>query len=135
MLRRDAKIELLKHVPLFERCSRRELAAIASLADELTLPAGRNLTREGASGREFIVLIEGVADVDRGGKTIGTLGPGDFAGEIALVTGRPRTATVTTRSASRLLVVSAAAFRRLLQEVPSLQGKVLEAVAARVPAD
>lgn len=135
MLRRDAKIELLKHVPLFERCSRRELAAIASLADELTLPAGRKLTREGASGREFIVLIEGVADVDRGGKTIGTLGPGDFAGEIALVTGRPRTATVTTRSAARLLVVSAAAFRRLMQEVPSLQGKVLEAVAARVPAD
>jgi CRP/FNR family transcriptional regulator, cyclic AMP receptor protein len=135
VLRRDAKVELMKRVPLFEKCSRRELGAIASLADELDLPAGRKLTQEGANGREFIVLVEGVAEVARAGKVIGRLGPGDFAGEISLVTGRPRTATVTTRSASRLLVVNAAAFRRLLKEIPSLQGKVLEAVAARLPAD
>ena len=135
MLRRDAKIELIKRVPLFEKCSKRELAAIASLADELDLPAGRKLTKEGSSGQEFVVLVDGVADVERGGKAIGTLGPGDFAGEISLVTGRPRTATVTTRSAARLLVVNASAFRSLMKDIPTLQGKVLEAVAARLPED
>ena len=135
MLRRDAKTELLKRVPLFEKCSKRELAEIASLADELDLPGDRELTREGASGREFIILVDGVADVNRQGRVIRKLGPGDFAGEIALLVDRPRTATVTTRGPSRVLVVNATAFRRLLRGIPSLQAKVLEAVAARLPAD
>src|SRR5256714_15370313 len=70
MLRKNAKIELLKRVPLFERCSKRELAEIASLADELDLPSARNLTREGTSGWEFIVLVEGEADVVRHGEVV-----------------------------------------------------------------
>jgi CRP/FNR family cyclic AMP-dependent transcriptional regulator len=135
VLRKDAKIEAIKRVPMFEACSRRELAAIASIADELDLPAGRDLTQEGARGQEFIVLIEGVVDVKRGGKVINELGPGDFAGEIALVTGRPRTATVTTRGPTRLLVLDARSFQRLLRDAPSIRSKVLEAVAARLPGD
>jgi CRP-like cAMP-binding protein len=133
MLRKDAKIELLKRVPLFERCSKRELAQIASLADELDLPSARNLTREGQGGWEFIVLVEGEADVVRKGRVVNQLGPGDFVGEIALITAQPRTATVRTRGPSRVLVVSASGFRVLMRDVPSIQDKVMAALAARLP--
>ena len=135
MLRKDAKIELLKRVPLFQGLSRRELGEVASLADEVDLPDGRSLTREGARGKEFIVLVEGVADVKARGRVINKLGPGDFLGEIALVTGRPRTATVVTRGPSTILVVGASGFRALLRRMPSIQAKVLEALASRLPAD
>ena len=133
MLRKNAKIELLKRVPLFERCSQRELGQIAMLADELDLPAARNLTNEGSGGFEFIVLVQGEADVMRQGKVVNELGPGDFVGEIALVTGQPRTATVKTRGPSRILVLTATAFRTLMHDVPSIQDKVLSALAARIP--
>ena len=135
MLRKNAKIELLKRVPLFERCSKRELAEIAMLADELDLPTARDLTKQGASGREFIVLVEGEAEVVRGVRVVNELGPGDFVGEIALVSGKPRTATVRTRGPSRVLVVSASAFRTLMRDVPSIKDKVLAAVTARLPDD
>lgn len=133
MLRKDAKIELLKRVPLFENCSKSELAAIARVADEISVPAGRDLTKEGAPGREFVVLVEGAAEVRRKGKVINQLGDGDFLGEIALVADVPRTATVTTTWPSRLLLLTDRAFRSLLRESPSLQTKVLSALAARVP--
>ena len=135
MLRKNAKIELLKRVPLFERCSKRELAEIASLADELDLPAARDLTREGASGREFLILVDGQADVVKNGRRVNDLGPGDFIGEISLITGEPRTATVRTRGPARILVVTAAGFRQLMKDVPSIQGKVLAALAARLSPD
>ena len=133
MLRKNAKIELLKRVPLFSGCSQRELGAIASLADELHLPDARNLTREGAGGFEFMVLIEGEADVVSKGRIVNELGPGDFVGEIALVSGKPRTATVRTRGPSRILVLTASGFRALMHDVPSIQEKVLAAVTARLP--
>ena len=133
MLRKNAKIELLKRVPLFERCSKKELGEIAALADELDLPAARNLTSQGTAGFEFIVLVEGEADVVRGVRKVTTLGPGDFVGEIALVTGEPRTATVKTRGPSRILVITASGFRQLMKDVPSIKDKVLEAVTRRLP--
>ena len=133
MLRKNAKIELLKRVPLFERCSQRELGQIAMLADELDLPSARDLTREGASGFEFIILVEGEADVVRGVRVVNELGPGDFVGEIALVSGKPRTATVKTRGPARVLVITASGFRTLMHDVPSIKDKVLAAVTARVP--
>ena len=133
MLRKDAKVELLQRVPLFERCSRRELQEIAGLADELDVPAGRTLTTEGRTGYEFVVIVEGSASVKRKGRTINTLRSGDFLGEIALVTGTPRTATVSTTSQSRVLVLTARDFRRLLRDTPAIQLKVLEALAARLP--
>ena len=135
MLRKNAKIELLKRVPLFERCSQRELAQIAALTDELHLPAARSLTTEGAEGSEFLVLVEGEADVVRKGRKVNELGPGDFIGEIALVSGKPRTATVKTRGPARLLVLTASGFRALMHDVPAIQEKVLAAVTARLPDD
>jgi CRP-like cAMP-binding protein len=135
MLHKDAKVELLKRVPLFERCTKQELRQIASIADELQLPAGRPLAVEGAPGREFLVVVEGSAEVRRRGRKINLLGDGDFLGEIALVTGRPRTASVTTREPTRVLVVTERDFRRLMREMPSIQEKVLHAVAARLDSD
>lgn len=135
MLRKNAKVELLKSVPLFHECSNKELNELASLADELELPAGRKLTAEGASGKEFIVIVDGAAEVHRKGRKVANLRSGDFLGEIALITGEPRTATVTTTKPSRLLVITAQAFRTLLRDLPSMQFKVLEALAARVPSD
>ncbi len=133
-LRKNAKVEMLKRVPLFSRCSKKELGEIAQITDEIDLPEGRVLTKEGASGREFFVLVEGNADVRRKRRKVGTLGPGDFLGEIALITKTPRTATVKTTSPVRALVVSEQNFRRLLERAPQVQIKVLEALAERVAA-
>ena len=134
-LRKNAKIELLKSVPLFAQCTRKELAAVAAVADEIDLREGRELTRQGSPGREFFVLVEGEADVRRNGRKVRTLGDGDFFGEIALVTKRPRTATVVARTPVRVLVVTDRAFRRMIEESPSMQTKVLQALAERLSGD
>ena len=131
-LRRNAKVELIRKVPLFSRCSRRELTEIASIADEIDLPAGKELIREGERGREFFVLVEGGAEVTQGGRRINTLASGDFFGEIALVSRAPRTATVTATSPIRALVVTERAFRSLLERSPEIQLKVLQALAERL---
>jgi CRP/FNR family transcriptional regulator, cyclic AMP receptor protein len=135
VLRKDAKIDLIKHVPLFERCSKRELNQIASIADEIEVPADWNLTKEGGTGAEFIVLVNGTADVRRSGRKINTLRNGDFLGEISLVTGKPRTATVTTTEPTRLLVITARDFQTLMSDSPTTQAKVLQAVVSRLPED
>jgi CRP-like cAMP-binding protein len=131
-LRKDAKTELLKRVPLFAHCSRRELAAISGIADEIDLKDGHELTRQGGVGREFFVLVEGTADVRRDGRKVNTLEAGDFFGEIALVHRTPRTATVKATSPIRALVVTERNFRTLLERSPEIQRKVLQALAERV---
>ena len=131
----DRKLDLIKHVPLFSHCSKQELKQIASVADEIDLPAGKVLTREGDRGREFFVLIEGTAEVQKDGEQIRTLGPGDFLGEIALVSREPRTATVTTTSAVEALVITDQAFAALLDHMPSVEKAVLEALADRLAPD
>ena len=131
-LGRNAKVNLIRQVPLFSRCSRKELAEVASIADEIDLPAGRVLMREGERGTEFFVLLDGSADVLRSGRKINKLGDGDFFGEIALVSRSERTATVTTSEPSRLLVITEQAFRALLDHAPQIQIRVLEALADRL---
>jgi CRP-like cAMP-binding protein len=135
VLRKNKKIDLIKSVPLFARCSQRELTEIASLADELDFEPGRTLTKQGTRGQEFVVIAEGAAEVVRNGVRVNRLVSGDFLGEIALITAQPRTATVKTTAPSRLLVINAGDFRRLLRRMPSIQEKVLEALAERLPAE
>ena len=135
MLRKNAKVELIKRVPLFAHCSKKELGLVAQIADEIDLAEGKTLMREGDRGREFFVLVEGSADVRRRNRKVNTLGGGDFFGEIALVSQRPRTATVTTTSPVRALVVTEQSFRSLLDRAPDVQRKVLQALADRVAAD
>jgi CRP/FNR family cyclic AMP-dependent transcriptional regulator len=131
-LRKDAKTELLKRAPLFANCSKRELAAISGIADEIDLKNGHELTRQGGVGREFFVLIDGTADVLRDGRKVNTLKAGDFFGEIALVHHTPRTATVKATSPIRALVITERSFRTLLERSPDIQRKVLQALAERL---
>jgi CRP/FNR family transcriptional regulator, cyclic AMP receptor protein len=131
-LRKDAKSELLRTVPLFAQCSKRELGAIGGIADEIDLKEGTELTRQGKPGREFFVLIDGSADVLKGGRKVNSLKAGDFFGEIALVHNAPRTATVKATSPVHALVVTERNFRRLLEEQPEIQRKVLAALAERL---
>ena len=132
MLRRNQKVELIRHAPLFANCSKRELEEIAHLADEIDLNQGKEMTRQGSPGREFFVLLEGEADVAKDGRVINQLSAGDFFGEIALVSDSPRTATVTATTPVRALVITDRDFRHLLKDQPEIQSKVLAALAARL---
>jgi CRP/FNR family cyclic AMP-dependent transcriptional regulator len=131
-LRKNAKLELLRRVPLFRELSKRDLEEVAKIADELDFKEGKSLTTEGAAGREFFVIVEGTAEVTRGQRKLRTLSDGDFFGEISLITQRPRTATVVATSPVRALVITERSFRRLLEHQPDIQGKVMSAVAARL---
>ena len=134
-LRKDAKVELISRVPLFAGCSKGELGKIASIADEVDLPEGKTLIREGAVGREFFVLLEGRAGISRKGRSVDTAEKGDFFGEVALVSDAPRNATVTALTPLRVLVITDRDFRHLLKDSPSIQLKVLQALAQRLPPD
>jgi CRP/FNR family transcriptional regulator, cyclic AMP receptor protein len=130
-LRKDAKVELLRRVPLFSGCSKRELSEISTLADELALPEGSTLVEEGRLGQEFFVLVDGEVEVRRNGKRVKRLAAGDFFGEMALVSSRPRNSTVRAVGPVRVLVVHEPSFRRLLHDSPAIQLKVLRTLADR----
>jgi len=132
MFRKDAKIELLKRVPLFSECSRRDLAEIASIADEMRFPAGRTLIEEGRPGREFFIVVDGDVEVRRKGRRIARESGPSFFGEAALLTGKPRNASVATTSPVQALVITDRAFDRLLRDSPSIQRKILASLAARL---
>ena len=131
----DKKVELIRKVPLFSHLSRKQLAQVARVADEIDLREGKEMTREGTTGREFFVILEGSADVRRRGRKVNSLKPGDFFGEIALVTSVPRTATVAATSPVRALVVTDREFRHLLEESPDIKTRVMQAMAARLAPD
>ena len=132
MFGKNAKIEFLKRVPLFADCSKRELAEIAQVADEISFPAGRTLIEEGKPGREFIVIAEGTVEVRRGGRKLPQRGDSHSFGEMALLSGKPRSATVITTSPVRALVITDRAFKQILRDVPSLSPKLLASLAARL---
>jgi CRP/FNR family transcriptional regulator, cyclic AMP receptor protein len=134
-VRSATKVDLIAGVPLFAGLSKSELRQVASIADEIDLPADKVLIREGERGREFFVLLEGEAEVARKGKKLATRRAGEFFGEIALVSNLPRTATVKTRTPVRALVIRDVDFRALLQRTPPIAVKVLQAVADRLPPD
>jgi len=128
-------VDLLKRVPLFAGCSKKELETLATIADEIDLSEGSVLTREGRPGREFFVLVEGTVSVTQGGEEVGRLQDGDWFGEIALLTKANRTATVTAGSPVRVLVVTDRAFRQVLETTPSIAVKMLERVGERLAHD
>jgi len=130
-LRKDAKVELLRQVPLFAGCTKRELSRISTLADELALPQGTTLITEGRMGHEFFVLVEGEVEIEARGRKLTSLEKGSFFGEMALISARPRNATVTATSPVRVLVVHEQAFRALLRDSPDIQLKVLKTLADR----
>ena len=131
-LGKDGKVELLKKVPLFSKLDKKGLQEVAHIADELDLPAGKEMATEGDRGREFFVLLEGEAEVTKQGNRINTMKRGDFFGEIALVTKMPRTATVTATTPVDVLVITERDFDALLKKSPEIGRNVAEALAERV---
>jgi CRP-like cAMP-binding protein len=133
MLRKDAKVELLRHVTLFAGCSKRELGQISLIADEIDFPADKTLIRQGDPGRQFFVVIEGEVKVVKNGKKLPSpRGGSEFYGEISLVSGSPATATVTTVAPTRALVIAPQHFRALLDRSPSIQRRVLHSFSERL---
>ena len=123
-LHRDAKTELIRRIPLFADCKADEIAEVAAIADEIDLPAGKQVVTEHADGREFVVVIDGRATVTTGDRVIATLGPGEWFGEVALITGQPRNASVTAATPLHALVIEGHRFTQLLEHAPSIREKV-----------
>jgi CRP-like cAMP-binding protein len=121
----------LAKIPLFKECTKKELQAVSRLVTPISVKAGKVLTKEGEAGREFMIIASGTATVKRKGRKIATLGPGDFFGELALLAGVPRTATVIAETDMVVEALNRAEFATLLDESPSIARKVLSAVAKR----
>lgn len=131
MSEHDVPSKLVK-VPIFSECSKRELQIIARASKEVSHKADAVIAREGERGIGLFLILEGECKVTIGGKTKARLGPGDFFGEVALLDGGPRTATVSTVTPVRLIGITGWVFRGLLMEHPSIALKTLEAVAGRL---
>jgi CRP/FNR family transcriptional regulator, cyclic AMP receptor protein len=130
----NTKVEALGRAPLFQGLSRADLVRLARVTEDVEVPAGTALCREGQLGQEFFVIVDGEAAVTRRGRRLAMQRPGDFFGEIALLENIPRTATVTASTPLRFFVLTGPSFRRLLDEAPNVERKVLRALARRVVA-
>ena len=131
----NVKVEALKRAPLFESLSKKELAELARVTDDLKVEPGTVLCREGKVGREFFVIVDGTAEVTKAGKHLASRSGGEFVGEIALVTTSKRTATVTATTPLRCFILTQGDFRRVLEANPGVQLKVMRALADRLAAD
>jgi CRP-like cAMP-binding protein len=125
-------VERLAQVPIFAGCSKKELGAIARAVKATEHAAGSVVAVEGEAGAGLFVIDEGTADVTIGGRRVNRLEAGDFFGEMALLDGGPRTATVTATSDLRTYVLTEWVFRGLLQQHPTIALRTLEAMAARL---
>jgi CRP-like cAMP-binding protein len=125
-------VDHLGSVPLFSQCSKGDLAKIARLADEIDVPAGREMITEGDVGHEAFVIVDGKAEVTRAGEKLTTLGPGDPFGEMALIDRTPRNASVTALTPMKVLVIGQREFAGLLDEVPDFRRSILASLASRL---
>jgi CRP-like cAMP-binding protein len=132
MAGKNTYLDHLSAVPLFAACSRKDLQLISRASDELSLEAGRLLTRQGEPGRECFVIVEGEAKVERNGRKVAMLGPGACIGELSLLDKGPRTATVSAQTPLKVLVLGPREFSGVLDEVPGLSHKLLSALASQV---
>jgi CRP/FNR family cyclic AMP-dependent transcriptional regulator len=128
----DMKAQALGQMPLFEDLSKKELTALARATEDMELPEGKVLCKEGEIGHEFFVIVEGQTEVRRKGKRVATHGGGDFFGEIALLEDSRRTATVTAKTPLRVFVLTGPDFRHLLDQNPRVERKILRALARRI---
>ncbi len=132
MSRKDSKLDLLAGVPLFDRLGKRELRRVGELADVLDFKSGRVLMRQGDTGLEALVIVTGRATVERDGSVITDVGPGAVLGEMALLSSRPRNATVTVTTDGQMLVLGRREFQALMDEMPSVRSQVMECLADRL---
>ena len=128
----DVKIEALRRAPLFSDLSKKELAQLARMADDVEVAAGHTLCKEGQMGREFFVIVDGQVEVTRKGRAVKRQGGDEFFGEIALLEDIPRTATVEAKTPLRLFVLTSRDFRALVETSPSVERKVMKSLARRL---
>jgi len=124
--------EQLGKIPLFADLDKKHLAEISSLVTQIEVKQGKDLTREGEHGNEFIIILEGEAEVKVGGAVVATRGPGDYFGEIALISNRPRTATVTATTPMKLEVIGRREFQTMLHDNPTIATELLGIAADRL---
>lgn len=129
---RDHYLDTLRSVALFSHCGDGELKQIASITTDLNVGEGRDLCVQGAVGEEFFVLVDGEVRVLIDGAVVATVGAGGYFGEMALLDGGPRIATVTTSAPCRVLVLSRAEFHRLLESAPSVTLQILHGLGQRL---
>jgi trk system potassium uptake protein TrkA len=131
----DVRVQLLQGVWLFNGCSDVEIGRIAALTVPRSVATGTEVTREGDPGSEFFVVVEGDAVASVEGKKVGTIGAGGFFGEMALIDGAERVATVVASSPMQLLVLSRDDFNEMLSmAMPEVAPKLLAVVGARMRA-
>lgn len=123
---------MIRNLPLFSGCSKQELEFIDHLADEVHVPAGRTVITQGDLGQEFALIVVGTAQIVKDGKTVATIGPGDYFGEVALLDTVTRTASVVAETDLTLEVLDRRGFNTLLDEHPRLARSFLKGVAHRL---
>jgi CRP-like cAMP-binding protein len=128
----DHKMDALKHVPLFARCSKAELRTLAMNTDEVDVEAGRTLIVQGQSNHTFFILVSGEVEVDIQGQPSHRLGPGDFFGEISMLDSGPATATVVTKTPADVLVMSHAQFQNAIKANEAIALQVIAVMAERL---
>jgi CRP/FNR family transcriptional regulator, cyclic AMP receptor protein len=123
----------LESIPLFAGLGKKERRVLSSLADEIDIPEGRELAKEGSFAYEFFVIEKGTAAVTHGDERVAELGPGDFFGEVGVLASERRIATVTATSPMELIVLTARALREIDREHPDVHGRLVEAIEQRLP--
>src|SRR5580700_5373113 len=124
--------EYLKSVPGFRSCSQKQLDQVDRLVTRVYVLPGETFLAEGVTGSELFIVVSGTAEVTRGGRVINTLGPGDLFGELALIDGKPRGATVTAKSRLELLIVGSGAFTKFMAEIDTFRSALLKSMAKRI---
>lgn len=128
----DSKAAALRSTWLFSACNRKELAMLESACDEVSVHTGSVLCEEGKVGKEFCLIISGTAKVTKNGHEVAILGPGDAFGELSLLDHLPRSATVKAESEMDLVVLPAREFTSVMEEIPSMAMRLLEAMSRRL---
>jgi CRP-like cAMP-binding protein len=131
-LTQDRRADLLGACPLFRGLTADDLAVVAAAAIEVEFPADRVVARQGEIGTGFFLIAEGSVQVVRDGKTVATLGPGEFFGELSVIDGGPRIAQVVAAQPTRCLALASWDFERVLREQPGVALAVLRVVAGRL---
>ena len=132
--RMDPKVKALSAIGLFSGCSKKELQSVAGLCTPLSLEEGFVLTTEGAPGLECFVIADGKASATIGGTKVGEVGVGECVGEMALLDGGPRSATVTAESPMNVYVLSVPEFWSLLDVNPAILRHIATSLAQRLRA-
>jgi CRP-like cAMP-binding protein len=135
MPRDTQKISALKTIPIFSDLSSKHLQKLAALTTKLSVAAGRTLAKQGDIGREAMIIKSGEASVISNGVEIADLGPGDFFGEMSLITDLPRNADVEAKTDMVVLVMSSSEFSSVLETEPMLATKILKTVVERLVAN